>query len=70
MITPPGRRPLSPRVTRRFEFTRIQDQLIVIAYHILIPVVARPLERPGSRCGESHPAAATTHDHRTTAGGA
>ena len=46
MITPPGRRPLSPRVTRHFEFTRIQGQLIAIACHALIPVVARPLERP------------------------
>jgi hypothetical protein len=69
MITPPGGRPLSPRVTRHFEFTRTQAQLIAIAYHTLIPVVARPLERPRSRCGRNQPAAAAPHDLRTTAGG-
>ena len=70
MITSPGRRSLCHRVTRHFEFTRLQDQLIAIAYHSLIPVVARPLERPRSRNGESQPIAETTHDLRTTAGGA
>ena len=70
MLTSPGRRSLSPRVTRHFEFTRPQDQLIAIAYHTLIPVASRPLERPRSRCGQNQLAAATTHDLRATAGGA
>jgi hypothetical protein len=57
-------------VTRHFEFTRLQDQLIASAYHSLIPVIARPLERTRSRCGENKPAAATTPDPRTEARGA
>ena len=36
------RRTLIPRIARHFEFTRLQDQLIAIAYHALIPVVSRP----------------------------
>jgi hypothetical protein len=70
MITPPGRRSHSPRVTRHFEFTRLQEQLIAIAYHTLVPVVARPLERPSAPCGQNQSAPVTTHDLRTTAGGA
>jgi hypothetical protein len=70
MITYPGRRSPSPRVTRHFEFTRLQDQLIATAYHILIPVVARPLERASPRHDQDQPTAATTHNLRTTAGGA
>jgi hypothetical protein len=70
MITSPGRRSHSPRVTRHFEFTRLQEQLIAIAYHALIPVVARPLGRPSSRCDQNQSASVTTHDLRTKAGGA
>jgi hypothetical protein len=70
MNTSPQRRTLIPRVARHFEFTRLQDQLIAIAYHALIPVVSRPLERPRSRCGQDQPATGTTRNHRTTAGGA
>ena len=70
MTTSPQRRTLIPRVVRHFEFTRLQDQLIAIAYHTLIPVVARPLERPRSQCGQNQSATGTTHNHRTTAGGA
>ena len=70
MITSPRRRTLSPRVTRHFEFTRLQDQLIAIAYHALIPVVSRPLERPRSRCGQNEPATATIPSLRSKAGGA
>jgi hypothetical protein len=70
MITSPGRRSPGPRVTRHFEFTRLQDQLIAIAYQTLIPVVARSLERTSSRRDQNQPTAATTHNLRTTAGGA
>ena len=70
MNTSPRSRTLIPRVARHFEFTRIHDQLIAIAYNVLIPVVSHPLERMRSRCGQNQPATATTHHHRTTAGGA
>ena len=70
MITSPRRSTLSPRVTRHFEFTRLQDQLIALAYHTLIPVVSRPLERPRPRCGQNEPATATIQSLRTKAGGA
>ena len=72
MITSSGRRLAQPsrHALGHFEFTRLQDQLIAIAYHTLIPVVARPLERPRSRCGQNQSASITTHDLRTKAGGA
>ncbi len=70
MITSPRRRAPSPRVTRQFEFTRLQDQLIAIAYQNLIPVVSRPLERTRSRCARNEPAAAMIPSLRTKAGGA
>jgi hypothetical protein len=70
MILSPRRRSLSPRVTRHFEFTRLQDQLIALAYHTLIPVVSRPLERPRSRCGRNDPTAASIPGLRAKAGGA
>ncbi len=46
MITSSRKSTLSPPVTRHFEFTRLQDQSIALAYQALIPVVSRPLERP------------------------
>jgi hypothetical protein len=70
MITSPRRRPFSPRVTRHFEFTRLQDQLSALAYNALIPVVSRALGRPRSRCGPHDPAAATIPSLSTKAGGA
>ena len=70
MITHLRRATLSRLVTRHFEFSRLQDQLIAIAYHSLIPVVSRPLERPRSRCGQNEPAAAMIQSRRTKAGGA
>ena len=57
-------------ITRHFESTRLQDQLIASAYHSLIPVIARPLQRPRPRCGEDKPDAATAPDPRTKARGA
>jgi hypothetical protein len=57
-------------VTRHYEFTRIQDQLIASAYHSLIPVIVRPLDRPRSRRGENNLAAATTPNPRTKTRGA
>jgi hypothetical protein len=46
MIPRPRRAALSPSITRHFEFTRFHEQLIEVAYHALIPVVARPSRRP------------------------
>ena len=70
MNTSERRRTLIPRVARHFEFTRLQNQLIAIAYQALIPVVSRPLERPRSRCGRNQPATGSTRNFRTTVGGA
>jgi hypothetical protein len=70
MITSPRRSTLSPPVTRHFEFTRIQDQLIARAYQVLIPVVSRPLEWPRPPRCDSEPSATNFRDHRSQAGGA
>ena len=55
MITSARRSALSPPVIRHFEFTRIQDQLIALAYQALIPAVSRHLEQP--RPGRGNPPA-------------
>ncbi len=55
MITYSRRSTLSPPVTRHFEFTRLQNQLIALAYEALIPVVCRPLERPRPRPSRNQP---------------
>ena len=70
MITSPRRSTLSPPVTRHFEFTRLQDQLIALAYQALIPVVSRHLERPRSRPNDNEPANTTIQGLRSKAGGA
>jgi hypothetical protein len=70
MITHLRRATLSRLVTRHFEFSRLQDQLIASAYHTLIPAVARPLGQPRSRCGVNAPAAVTIPSLRTKAEGA
>ena len=56
MITSPRRSALSPPVTRHFEFTRLQNQLIALAYQALIPVVSRHLERPRPATRSTQPA--------------
>ena len=55
MITSARRSALSPPVIRHFEFTRLQDQLIALAYQALIPVVSRHLERPRPGRGNHRP---------------
>ncbi len=70
MITSPRRSTLSPPVTRHFEFTRIQDQLIALAYQALIPVVSRPLERPRGRARPCNQPATNQPGLRSKAGGA
>ena len=70
MITSPRRPTPSHPVTRHFEFTRLQDQLIAHAYEALIPVVSRPLERPRSPRCDSEPFATTFRGPRPQAEGA
>ena len=70
MITSPRRTTLSPPVTRHFEFSRLQDQLIARAYQVLIPVVSRPLERPRSPRSDSRLSTTFFRSHRSQVGGA
>ena len=55
MTISPRRPTLSSPVTRHFEFTRLHDQLIALAYQALIPVVSRPLEQPRPGRGNHRP---------------
>jgi hypothetical protein len=70
MITSPRRSVFSPPVIRHFEFTRLQNQSIALAYHALIPVVSRHPERPRSRRNDNMSAPTTVQDFQSTAGGA
>ena len=70
MTTSPRRTTLSPPVTRHFEFSRLQDQLIARAYQALIPVVSRPLERPRSLHSDSRQSQTSFRSHRSQTGGA
>ena len=49
MIASSRKPTLSPAVTRHFEFTRLQGQLIALAYQALIPVISCPAKTAGSR---------------------
>ena len=60
----------SPPVTRRFEFTRLQQQSIALAYQALIPVISHHLERPGSRSYDNEPVTTTIPGLRSKARGA
>ena len=55
MIATSSKSTLSPPVTRRFEFTRLQNQSIALAYQTLIPVLSRHLERPRPRPSRNQP---------------
>ena len=68
MITSPRRSALSPPVVRHFEFTRLQNQSIALAYQALIPVISRHLERP--RSNDTEPANTTNQGRRSKARGA
>ena len=67
MIATSRKSTLSPPVTRRFEFTRLQNQSIALAYQALVPVVSRHLERPGSRPNDNEPATTTIPGLRSMA---
>ena len=65
------RRPtLRLTVTRHFVFTRLQDQLVVRAYEVIIPVAARPLERLPSQRDDGVSVGMALGDLRSKAGGA
>jgi hypothetical protein len=70
MMTSPRRSVLSPPVTRCFEFTRFQNQLIALAYQALIPVVSRHLERPRSRFPDDRSTTTILPGRRSQARGA
>ena len=70
MIATSRKSTLSPPVTRRFEFTRLEKQSIALAYQALIPVVSRRLERPGSQSNCNKPATPTIPRFRSKARGA
>jgi len=70
MTTSPRRTTLSPPITRHFEFSRLQDQLIARAYQVLMPVVSRSLERPRSPRDDSGMSTTFFRNHRSQAGGA
>ena len=70
MIATSRKSTLSPPVSRRFEFTRLQNQSIALAYQALIPVVSRHLERSGSRSNDYEPATPTIPGLRSKAKGA
>ena len=55
MITCALKSAISPPVIRHFEFARLQDQLIALAYQALIPVVSRHLEQPRPGRGNHRP---------------
>jgi hypothetical protein len=61
---------LSPPVIRHFEFNRLQNQSIALAYQALIPVISRHRERPRSRYNENEHATITTQGLRSKARGA
>src|SRR3954469_20012426 len=66
MITSSRISPLSLHLSRRLEFTRLQNQLIVDAYQILIPVVSRSVQQPRPRRNYT----ATVQSVHSKAGGA
>jgi hypothetical protein len=68
MTTSLRRSTLSPPVVRHFEFTRFQNQLIALAYRVLIPVVSRDLARSQPRSRRNQPT--TIQSFPSKAGGA
>ena len=70
MITSPRRSRFSPPITRHFESSRLQNQLIALAYQALIPVGSRSLDRPPSRRSDNQPATTTFRGVRSKARGA
>jgi hypothetical protein len=55
MIATSRRSTLRPPLIRHFEFTRLQGQMIALAYQALIPVISCPLKRQRGRLGRNQP---------------
>jgi len=68
MIASSRRSTLRGHVTRDFEFTRLQDQLIALAYQALVPVISCPLKRQQGRLGRNQQT--TVQRFQSKAGGA
>jgi hypothetical protein len=68
MIASSRKSTLRPPVTRHFEFTRLQRQLIALAYQALIPVISCPAKTQGTRPGRNQPTRAQRFQSK--AGGA
>jgi hypothetical protein len=68
MIASSRKSTFPPSISRHFEFTRLQDQLIAFAYQVLIPVISQPLQRPRGGLGRNRPA--TVERFQSKAGGA
>ena len=62
----------TPRLplTRDFEFTRLETQLLAHAYQELIPIISRRSEQPRSHHGNNKSAMTTIQTPRSEAGGA
>jgi len=67
MIATSRRSTLRVDVTRDFEFTRLQDQLIALAYQAVMPVLSCPLKRQQGRLGRNQQT--TVQRFRSKAGG-
>jgi len=67
MIATSRRSTLRVDVTRDFEFTRLQDQLIALAYQAVITVLSCPLKRQQGRLGRNQQT--TVQRFRSKAGG-
>ena len=70
MIAQSRRSTRSLPLTRHFEFTRLEDQLLSHAYQALIPVVSRRVERPRSRDSNNEPATTKIQNLRSKVRGA
>jgi hypothetical protein len=67
MIASSGRSS-SPRiVSRRFEFSRFQDQMLALAYEALIPVASMCPKRSPARSGDVQRGKTQTDDPRLSA---
>jgi hypothetical protein len=68
MIATSRKSTFPPNISRQFEFTRIQAQVIALAYQALIPLISEPLQQPRGRIGRNQPT--TTQRLQSKAGGA
>jgi hypothetical protein len=70
MIAPAGKSTPRPTISRRFEFSRFQDQTLSSAYEVLIPVVSRRPECAPRRRDDPEVSTGTQRSARRLAEGA